>query len=380
MFDLDLLSPASDTSAEPHTGQAVPARFRAAPLDTFKDELRCAARAALANDSDCAASAELLASHGWFRACLPKAANGSALGSECSDDSVAGFTALAAVDLPVARLFEGHANAVRLVELYADADVRKRVFGAVADGAVLGVWGAEGETPARFDKSGTIRGEKRLCSGLAIVTHAVVSLPSDGGPQLVLVDVSDPARMDPSTWDVVGMRASASGSYDFDGIDDYARIGEPGDYLTEPHFVGGVWRIAALELGGAIGVVEAVRDELQARGRMDYDPHILRLAPLVWEMRSLKAWLEAHVARLREGRIDTETVVADAIGMRLRGEDIALRTVQAAQQCLGLAYADRDNEAGRRMADLSVYVRQVARDAFLQRAGRQVLLGTGAIA
>lgn len=51
-----------------------------------------------------------------------------------------------------------------------------------------------------------------------------------------------------------------------------ALLAEPGAYHREPHFQGGVWRYAAAQLGGIEALVEGMRVDPAARGRLD-DPH-----------------------------------------------------------------------------------------------------------
>ncbi len=159
---------------------------------------------------------------------------------------------LAEANLPVARLAEGHVNAQHLLDLHAP--------GACPEGAILGVWGADGANPVRLDGK-TLVGSKRYASGLGILTHALITVADGGECRLALVDVTDPARHRPGTWSMLGMRATVSGDVEFDGLSPLW-IGEPGAYHVEPTFVGGVWRIAALQLGGTLGLLGAARDYL----------------------------------------------------------------------------------------------------------------------
>ena len=69
----------------------------------------------------------------------------------------------------------------------------------------------------------------------------------------------DISRADLSDWRAHGMRASATGSYDFSGLAVSANdiIGSEGDYHREPSFSAGAWRFAAVQLGG----IERLLDE-----------------------------------------------------------------------------------------------------------------------
>ncbi|MFW8637551.1 hypothetical protein [Cribrihabitans pelagius] len=170
-----------------------------------------------------------------------------------------GLMQVGAANLSIGRLWEGHVNALRLIRLHGSAALQRDVDRWIAGGALLGVWGADGRVPVTLDASGAhLDGCKRFASGLGTVSHALVTVGSASEVRLALVDVTDQGRADPSGWDMQGMRATASGGYDFCGlrVQDIRWVGGPGVYLQEPHFVGGVWRIAALQAGAAIGLLD----------------------------------------------------------------------------------------------------------------------------
>ena len=160
--------------------------------------------------------------------------------------------AVAEANLPVARLVEGHVNALHLLRRHAPH--------AIPEGGLLGVWGADGDVPLS-SADDILRGAKRYASGLGVVTHALVTVTHGGAVRLALVGVGDTARHRPGTWAMSGMRATASGDIDLSGLSP-RWIGAPGIYHEEPDFVGGVWRIAALQLGGTLGLLGAARDHL----------------------------------------------------------------------------------------------------------------------
>lgn len=164
------------------------------------------------------------------------------------------LVAIAEANLPVARIVEGHVNAGQILALYSpDLDV---------SGSILGVWGADGEAPLQA-MAGICAGGKRYASGLGTVEHAVVTTSSgtDDPARLALVDVTDTGRHRPGTWDMAGMRATVSGDIDLTGLP-FEWIGKAGDYYREPHFLGGVWRIAALQLGRTLGLLGDGRSRL----------------------------------------------------------------------------------------------------------------------
>ena len=57
-------------------------------------------------------------------------------------------------DLSVGRLYEGHVNAVALVARYGTPSQLSRLAADVHDGALSGVWNAEGATPVTLEAEG----------------------------------------------------------------------------------------------------------------------------------------------------------------------------------------------------------------------------------
>jgi len=342
------------------------AKAEAAPgtgLDRIVTALE--ARAAPEEDgtSDIGASIALLREAGWL----------DDDGTEDPGLTAARLGRVGAANLPVGRLWEGHVNALLLARVHGDAREAAGIEALVRRGALLGVWGADGATPVVPSPDGSaLRGFKDFASGLGTVTHAVVTVSSGPEVRLGLVDVRDPARADASTWRMRGMRATASGRYDLDGIPlgDVTWLGGPGDYLKEPHFVGGVWRIAALQVGGALGLLDATAAELRARDRLGAPAQMARLSTA--SIRALGAAAlvtsAANAAAPGASRAPEEAAALSAAA-RLLTEETGLDTIRAAEQCLGLAHFGDGSVTGRKARDLSVYLRQAARDAFQARVG-----------
>lgn len=279
------------------------------------------------------------------------------------------LVALAEANLPVARLAEGHVNARFLLNMHAP-DIALR-------GAILGVWGADRDTPVRIEGH-QLSGSKQYASGLGTVTHALVSALDDKAVRPALVDVTDPTRHRPETWNMLGMRATVSGDIDLTGLEPLW-IGAPGAYHVEPTFLGGVWRIAALQLGGTLGLLGAARDCLNALGRLETDAQIARLAPILGRALAAFSLIEksAQVAQGPEGAADPERAVALSIQARLLTEELAQDAIAAVERAVGLQHFAQGSETGRIARDLAVYCRQAARDVMEQRSGRALLTRTG---
>lgn len=281
-----------------------------------------------------------------------------------------------AANLGVGRLFEGHVNALHLVRLYGTKVQEARVDRQIAEGALLGVWGADGAAPVTLDATGQhLQGGKCYASGLGTVTHAVVTVDSGPEVRLALVDVTDAAPADPSAWDMQGMRATASGSFDFTGlpVDRIEWIGDPGDYLKEPHFVGGVWRIAALQAGATVGLLDLAATELRAAGRMGAEAQRGRLMDVLMRTWAGMALTERAAGAAADRHIAPDDIVTTSIAARLFTEEVGLDAIRAVEQSIGLRHFEAGSETGRMARDLAVYLRQAARDAFLQRAAQTAL-------
>lgn len=281
-----------------------------------------------------------------------------------------------AVNLSVGRLWEGHVNALRLVNLYGSHRLKDVVFRLIEQGAFLGVWGADGDVPVTCNTTGEqLSGIKNFASGLGTVSHAVVTINSGPEVRLALVDVSDQKRAAPLAWNMEGMKATASGTFDFTNLpmESVRWIGEPGDYLKEPHFVGGVWRIAALQVGAAVGLLNCAASQLRSRGRMDAEAQKSRLMTAL-----MRAWGGISlVERAANATLNPDTgvelIVGTSISARLLTEEIGLNAIRAVEQSIGLQHFSAGSETGRLARDLSVYLRQAARDALLQRAANVAL-------
>ena len=296
-------------------------------------------------------------------------------GAEDAPATAKALMQIGAANLSVGRLFEGHVNALRLIRLYGSKAQRSHAERLIASDALFGVWGADGKRPVTLTQSGDLGGEKLFASGLGTVTHALITANSGPEVQLILVDVRDRQRADASQWHMSGMRATASGKYDFSGLstqkDDL--IGAPGDYLREPHFVGGVWRIAALQAGASAGLLAAAAGKLRDMERLDAEAQKARLMQVLMRVWAGMALVERAASAAQSNDFSCDTLVANAIAARLYTEEIGLEAINAVEQSLGLGHFTQASETGRMARDLSVYLRQAARDAFLQRAARHAL-------
>ncbi|SFD13495.1 acyl-CoA dehydrogenase [Tropicimonas isoalkanivorans] len=332
-------------------------------LRALHRELRTIADAGYESDRSIAASVSVLKSHGQL---APDAL-------QTPVDIARLLICVAAADLSVARLLEGHINVLALARAHGTPELRARVEHDMAEGMLHGVWGADGAHPVAWD--GThLRGRKKFASGLGLVDRAVITARSAMGQQLVLADATDPARHSPEEWRMSGMQATISGGFDCARLEGNA-MGPPDVYQREPWFVGGTWRIAAVQLGGTLGLLDRAAETLRAIRRMEADAQVVRLAPVTVRALAAKDFvIRAGRVASRSGSVeDPERAAALSASARLLTEDIGQDAVTAVERSVGLSMFAIGNPVGQMARDLSCYMRQAARDAFLQRAGRRLL-------
>lgn len=170
------------------------------------------------------------------------------VGSVRAEDSVLGAWQLvrrvAAADASVARILDGHLNAVERLEVVAEPELRDAELAKVEAGArLLGTWGADpgpGEgPPARIVETAAgavLRGAKTYCSGAGGVDAALVVVGDDDGlaPHLVLVECDETFAVDRDWYRGAGMRASESHRVNFRDTPVVAVLGEPGSSGASP--------------------------------------------------------------------------------------------------------------------------------------------------
>ncbi|ETF03619.1 hypothetical protein W822_05650 [Advenella kashmirensis W13003] len=344
---------------------------------------------------------DLLRKAGLLLACAPPTYGGQGLGCNSDRHSVltafAVLRALGRASLSVARLYEGHMNAVKLVVLYASDAQKTQLLARLAEGQLWGVWGADGATPLSGSlisdtptgpRRYMLHGQKAFASGLGLLDQAIVTFnKGPDGVALALVNVSEPKRQDKAAWRASGMKATWSGVYDFEGvqIDASVLIGKPGDYIKEPYFEGGIWRYCAAQHGAVEQIVRLWRARLEQRGRAEDPIQLSRLA-------RARARLIAVYAMLRDACLQVETFVAtkpstgnfgleddrrNAVEMALLAremtEEMAVVVMDDAKKSLGVEAHLPQSDLERIFRDLSLYLRQAGPDGKLLNAGRLYL-------
>lgn len=290
------------------------------------------------------------------------------------------LAALGRTDLVVARLVEGHLDALAILQ-EAGRDAHPD--------ALYGVWSsASGGTGLKLATGAggqTLEGTMRFCSGAGTVDR-VLATATDIGGGLQLVDVAmDPqhARPDLSSWPALGMDASDSFDLAVDGLpvcrDDL--VGPPGFYLDRPGLPLGGIGVAAVWLGGAQGLLDATVAGLTLHGADDHQlAHVgavtaaiegaagaLVTTATLLDPRPVRerrphtgsAGQLAEVAQLARAALTCRSVVEAAVTV----------AVQRLPRAAGAVAISRDADFAHRLADLEVYVRQHHAERDLARLG-----------
>jgi hypothetical protein len=286
----------------------------------------------------------------------------------------AGLATLGRCDLALARLAEGHTDALAIL---AEADR------AAAPDALYGVWAARsGGTGAQLARDGerdVLTGTVRFCSGAILLDRALVAAAGpDGDPangRLVELDLTDPqVHRDQDSWPAIGMDASDSIDVRFAElpVTEDALVGPPGFYLSRKGFTLGSGGVAAVWLGGAAGAVDAVHTVLRGGS----DPHQLaHLGVLHAALRAADALLTG-TAHAIDRQPDAEHALA--VGTcRAAAERVARDVLDLVPRITGPTPLSRDRRFAQRLADLGVYVRQHHAERDLAALGRAVLAGEG---
>ncbi len=267
-----------------------------------------------------------------------------------------------AFDLSLAKLYEGHTDALAILE---------ELGGEAAEG-LWAVWAAEPPHARVVFRAGThggsLHGVKAWCSGASDVDHAVMSAWTEhGGPTLVSVGLRQPGvAVETDSWKAVGMTASGSGTVRFDGARAQA-LGQPGDYVKRSGFWHGGAGIAAVWFGG----VTAVAQRLAASPRVTNDSHAAaHLGAVDTALRGARAllietagWIDAH---------PQADACAPALRVRASVEAAADEVLVRVGRALGPGPLCADAVHAQRCADLAVFLRQSHAEHDLTALGHAV--------
>ena len=333
----------------------------------------------------------MLASEGLLAAPIPEVYGGAGLdGRQVTlRTQLQLLSELGRGNLAAGRVYEGHVNALMLIATFGTpAQIDRWANDVVTTDLLFAVWNTEANDGVRIvprrDGRFILEGSKTFCSGAGYVQRPIVpgALP-DGGWQMTVVPMERVSTtIDPSWWQPLGMRGSASYRVDFTGVilepDDL--LGAPGDYHRQPWLSAGSIRFAAVQLGGAEALLDATRAMLQGMGRTDdpYQQH--RIGEMAIAIESGYHWLlgASEMVDLSPGagnrsQHDIERTLSYAHMTRLAIERICLDVMERAERSAGARAMLAPHPIERIIRDLTLYLRQPAPDAALETVGRFAL-------
>ncbi|MEU7322772.1 acyl-CoA dehydrogenase [Streptomyces griseoviridis] len=260
--------------------------------------------------------------------------------------------AVAEEDLCVARLVEGHVDALAIL---AELDGPPP-----GPGRRWGVWAAEppGTTLDATPADGTwlLTGVKPYCSGAHSCTDALVTARTPEGRALfaVAVDPRTSSTVD-GTWQAVGMAGSDSPDMRFDRAPAVA-VGGVDAYLRRPGFQHGGIGVAACWYGGALAVARTLRHAAARRADPHTDAH---LGAVDARLHAAGAVLAQAAAEIDDDPLDSGGG-ARARGLRVRAfvESVCAEVLARTGRATGAAPLCHDPRHARTVADLTVYIRQ----------------------
>jgi alkylation response protein AidB-like acyl-CoA dehydrogenase len=284
----------------------------------------------------------------------------------------------AAADASVARILDGHLNAVERLGVAAEAEVRGAELARLAANPrrLLGVWGADpapGEgTPARLvgepgDADLRLRGTKTYCSGAGGVDAALVMVGSDEGaaPSLVLVECGEAVRVDRGWYRAAGLRASESHLVVFDDAPVTAVLGGPGELARDPWFSRDAMRTAACWAGMADAAAAAALADLAARRAGDPLAE-LAAGRIEAALGTIDAWVARAAAAVDAGA----ELKPLSVAMRAEIDRTAKALLELAAAACGSHPFATGGRLDRARRDLETFLLQHRLDPMLQRLGR----------
>jgi alkylation response protein AidB-like acyl-CoA dehydrogenase len=288
-------------------------------------------------------------------------------GSGRTAERWAAFAALAAEDLVAVRLAEGDADArAILAELGGPVPQSQHqwaVWAARPPGQRVG---------GELDEHGwRLTGQMPYCSGATTADRALVVADAPDGTRLFAVSMDQPGVSPVAdTWHAVGMAASDSLDVTFTSAG-AEPVGGPDDYVNRPGFWYGGMGVAACWYGGAVGVARTLATSAQQR---DLGASALAHLGAVDVLLSAGQSMLDQAAALVDATPSDPQGLAQLRAQRLRAfvADTAAEVVTRVGRALGAGPLCHDVGHARRVADLSVYLRQHHAERDLEAIGADV--------
>ncbi|APH72963.1 acyl-CoA dehydrogenase family protein [Aquibium oceanicum] len=285
-------------------------------------------------------------------------------------------------DLSVGRIFEGHVNALVLIDRFGTAHQRETAFRNASAEATYGVWNTDAPSNPLVLESGSLSGAKNFASGVDGLACAIVTVTLAEGRQMILLPTSV-LTVDRSWWKPSGMRASGSHIISVENLNvsDEMFLGAPDTYIREPLFSGGAIRFVAVQTGGIHAIFDCAVEHLRRTGRAGNPYQSQRIALMGaalqtaydWLLRGAEAWEQAE--NDPEDKAAANRLIATTQAARAVIERSAMTVLELAEQGVGAAGFNAPHPLERLDRDLRTYLRQPNPDGSLASLGDAITAG-----
>jgi len=261
------------------------------------------------------------------------------------------FARIASDDLNLARLAESHADALAIINECRARFVPHRH-------SRWAVW--TNDLPVcslhavRWEDAYLLSGTRHWCAGAPWVTDALVSCrDSESQPLLLHVHLDqEGVEIEPERDGGVGLSECGSRDVNFSNAIGEA-VGQPGEYSSRPGYWHAAMGVAACWYGAAVAIAGLLRERCEKRPDAHARAHLgaidVALSAAAGVLRGAADVIDAAPRRDLQG-----------LALRVRGivEFAASTTVDRVGRALGAAPLCLDHEHSRRVADLTVFLRQ----------------------
>lgn len=321
---------------------------------------------------------EALRLQGFMMASVPLAYGGEGLGQPQNNKKLyRTLEKVGAYDLCLGRIYEGHVNALSLIETFGSIDQKQRFFDEAKKGHLFGVWNSELPfEPVSLNRAETdfvLKGAKIFCSGANHVSRAIITANLDGKKQMVVIPMEAwDLEEDYSYWNPMGMKGSVSCRFDFSNltIKKSQLLGPVDGYEREPDFSGGAIRFAAVQIGGAVAAIRATQEHISRLNR-NHDPDQLRrMAQMVILRERGYLWLD-KVALIADNKAKLSKEYVHLANMaRIEIRSLCEEILHLCEFSVGLQGMMVPHPLERIHRDLSVYLKQPGPDRTLKKIGK----------
>lgn len=273
---------------------------------------------------------------------------------------------VAAQDVALVKLFEGHTDALAI---RGELDAPR-----APEGSRWGTWCAEppqARVTVATEPGGRLRldGTKAWCSGARQVTHAMVSCwDAEGAPRLAAIDLAQSqVQVMDGGWCAAGMQDAGTCNVRFEDAT-ALWVSEAHAYVERPGFWQGSAGIAACWWGGAAGIAEMVAQSLAKSANPHALAHLgaidVALARTAALLQCSALWIDRH---------PEQSALHIALRARAAVEDAAMEIIERAGRALGAGPLCRNEKLAKAMTDLPVFLRQSHAESDLESLGKYVL-------